>query len=264
MEIHVERMIPVHENRNTWNGFSELALYCHEDRIFLVASWLWPDKRWINRGLSVYRADWVFQLPPPGPGAQRNPLRLDACGFDLVFGEDVRPEVSQDVPVATSNGLAVALGPTFPQACSVIGLARDAVRFQVQPREDLQPGEVREIGGVVIVAPDGQAAREALAEGETPLPREAFEMQMGEANGYDPARGVYVITAQTSGTPEPPRGYRAGARFTIRNDGRPIKSSPDSSSRIRGPSSRTSRRRCSTASHSPSSPRRAWVCWTFR
>lgn len=221
VEIHVERMIPVHENRNTWNGSSELALCCHEDRIFVIASWLWPDERWINRGLYVYPVDHVFQLSPPGPGAQRDPLRLDACGFDLVFGEDARVESSQDLAVATTNGLALALGPTFPRACSVIGLAGNTVRFQVQPREDLQPGEVREIGGLVIVAPDGQAAREALEKETAPLPGEAFEMQMGEAGGYDPARGVYVITAQTAGTPEPPRGYRAGARFTIHNDGRP-------------------------------------------
>lgn len=221
VEMHVECMTPVDEASAAWRGAAELSFYCHEDRVYLVASWLWPDKKWVNRGCYVYPVDYVFQLQPPSPGAVRGPLRIDAGGFDMLLTKDVQLQFSQGVAVAATGGLALAFSATVPETCSLVGLPRHVIRFQVQPQEDFQPGGVCEAGGVVIVAPDSRAARRMLAEEARPLPREAFEMQMGEANGYDPARGVYVITAQTSGTPDPPRGYRAGARFRIRNDGRP-------------------------------------------
>jgi hypothetical protein len=59
--------------------------------------------------------------------------------------------------------------------------------------------------------------REALAGEADPLPASAFEMKMGQHLGFDPARGVYALTAQTSGTPDPPRGLRAGTRFVVHN-----------------------------------------------
>jgi hypothetical protein len=183
VELHVEQII-LRDGEGQWPGLAELSLYCHEDRVFIVASFLRPEGEWVNRGMYVY--------PTPK-------------------GRESCPEVAPErYGLSVERAETVGARGTVPEAFEQAEEGRTATTFVAADGTAWPAKEVREVGLCL-----GASA----AEG--PPPDERFEMQMGEALGYDEASGLFRIRAQTSGTPEPPRGLRAGARLTVRNDETP-------------------------------------------
>ena len=147
---------------------------------------------------------WVY-VYKPAPGHQTTPnLSPTAWGFDL----------------RKTPGPPLGAKGTVPVGQYVAESKLDRVSFSTRPQPpSLKPGDAVDIGGVIVIGPPA-AVRAALVDEVAPLPASAFAMKMGESVGFDPARGVYALTAQTSGTPDPPRGLRAGTHFTVRNTNR--------------------------------------------
>lgn len=218
VELHLENII-LRDAAGDWPGLGELSLFCHEDRVYVLAAFLCPQKEWINRGLYVYHA-------PPGrapcPPVSPTAFRIEFTHLPAAPGLVAQGVTALGAVVA--GGPALALRGTLPAGqpvpSPVLGSGPAAEAFTCRPADlPWPPGSVHEVGGMIAVAPTTAAAEAALAEEGHPLPATAFTMQMGQCAGYDPARGVYALTAVTSGTPEPPRSLRAGTRFRVRNDG---------------------------------------------
>lgn len=198
VELHLENII-LRDGTDEWPGLAELSLYCHEDRVYLLAAFLCSDKEWVNRGLYVYRAAEGHRACPA----------TAATGFG--FGIEELPAV---------NGPLV-VSPTVPVREARLGRQGASATIEAAAGDaPWLPGSAHEVGCMIGGASSPAATPELLAEEAAPLPPEAFAMTMGKCAGYDPARGVYALTAVTSGTPTPPRGLRGGTRFTVRNDGR--------------------------------------------
>lgn len=198
VELHLGNIV-LGDATGEWPGLAELSLYCHEDRVYLLAAFLCSDKEWVNRGLYVYRAPEGHRACPA--------VAATACGLGI-----------EELPAV---GGAVVVSPTVPAGQAQLIRRGAAATFEA-PAGDApwQPGSAHEVGCMLAITSSPAEARDVLAEGAAPLPAEAFTMATGTCGGYDLARGVYAMTAVTSGTPTPPRGLRAGTRFTVRNDGR--------------------------------------------
>lgn len=209
-ELHLENLVLADGDRE-WPGLAELSLYCHEDRVYLIAAFLLPTGEWVNRGLYVYRA----------VEGHRSPLAVSptALGLDLVGFQ--APTRSLALGCVVSGNTTVALRATTTEGSPQLRSAGGAVSLsRVATEVPWPPGTVQEVGLMLAPAPSVGAAAAILAAEATPLPTEAFRMEMGTCQGFDAARGVYALTAVTSGTPSPPRGLRAGTRFTVHNDSR--------------------------------------------
>jgi len=210
VELHLENVVLASDG-GEWPGLAELSLFCHEDRVYLLAAFICPKGEWVNRGLYVYRAtEGHRDYPPAAPATYGVDLRL--------AGADVPPQRYKEACIL-GGAPTVALCPTAP-ADRELASGRDRVTFSARAVDTpWQPGSAHEVGGVVIVTDSPQHAnRELDAEQVDPRPVR-FDVTIGEGGQYDPARGVYTLVAQTSGTPEPPRGLRAGTRYTVRNTG---------------------------------------------
>ena len=210
VELHLENLV-LAGDRDEWAGLAELSLFCQEDRVYLLAAFICADKEWVNRGLYVYPApEGHRDCPPVGPSAYGLSLGVDTghaaptlSTFDCVV--DGKPKLY--------------LRRTVPREAS-LRRANGAISAACQPvPESWQRGSAHEVGAMVAVGSGPTGSWFRPFEDGDPLPVTAFAMTMGQAVGFDPARGVYALTAQTSGTPEPPRGLRAGTRYTVRNTG---------------------------------------------
>jgi hypothetical protein len=210
VELHIENMI-LRDGTGDWPGIAELSLYCHEDRVYMVVAFLCQEKEWVNRGLYVYRAaEGHRACPAETPTACGLELTGLAGGARLVDGGAVAP-----------GARTLALRGTIPAGQTSPTLRDNAATFACRPTDTpWQPGSAHEVGGMLAVAASETQARAALDDEAHPLPAEAFTMTMGQCVGYAPERGVYALTAQTSGTPDPPRSLRAGTRYTLQGDGR--------------------------------------------
>jgi hypothetical protein len=192
VELHIEQIV-LRDGEDEWPGLAELSLYCHEDRVFVVAAFLRPEGKWVNRGMYVY--------PVPE-------------------GRPVCPEVAPrryGVKVTIPGGVGVRTA--FPAGSEQAVDGHVVSQYVANGGAPWQPNQAHEVGvclapSVFYHTPGGPPAFEPPAD-------DRFEMRMGEALGYDPATGLFRIRAQTSGTPEPPRSLRAGARYIVRNDDRP-------------------------------------------
>ena len=60
VELHLENVV-LTNGADAWPGLAELSLYCHEDRVYFVASFLRPAGEWVNRGLYP-----IFRTLPVG------------------------------------------------------------------------------------------------------------------------------------------------------------------------------------------------------
>jgi hypothetical protein len=197
VELHIENIILC--GVTDWPGLAEISLYCHEDRVYMVAAFLCQEKEWVNRGMYVYRAAEGHRACPAVAPVD--------CGFELTG-------------LARSRRM-LALRQTAPAGQAGPVVSEGTAVFSCRPTDTpWQPGSVHEVGGMIAVASSESEARAVLEDEGAPLPAGAFAMTMGQSAGYDPTRGVYSLTAQTSGTPEPPVGLRAGTRYTVSNDGR--------------------------------------------
>ncbi|NPV46381.1 MAG: hypothetical protein HPY69_05465 [Armatimonadetes bacterium] len=209
-ELHLENLV-LSDGDTAWPGLAELSLYCHEDRVYLVAAFLLPTGEWVNRGLYVYRA----------ADGHRSPAAVSptAMGLDVV-GLRARARAA-DAGCVVAGDPAVALRVTTTDGSPQLGLSDGAVSLSRMATElPWQPGAAQEVGIMLATASSADGAAAVLAAEAAPLPAQAFTMDMGTCQGYDAARGVYALTAVTSGTPSPPRGLRAGTRFTVHNDSR--------------------------------------------
>jgi len=185
VELHLEQII-LRDEAGEWPGLAELSLYCHEDRVFIVAAFLRPEGQWVNRGMYVYTV----------------PTGREAC-----------PEVAPSrYGVTVSCPGPVGVLPTSPAGGDQTLNGPTVSRYAGNDGAPWAANEAREVG--VCLAPATRGGPPAFE----PPPDERFEMTMGEALGYDRATGLFRIRAQTSGTPEPPRSLRAGARFRVHND----------------------------------------------
>lgn len=195
----------------TWPGLAELRLTCHESKLYLHARCLLPVGDWVNAGRFVYQRP---QGHPPAQVCSPTDARVI-----LRVGQ---PGVGGDGATIFGPGPCLAVVPTLPrnQALSPSAVGGDPAL--VVPIGDLpwSPGDVREAACVLLVAPDRSQVALALDVETHPLAREAFQMTTGECQGWDPRTGLYACRAQTSPTPEPPRGFRAGTAFSVRNDDR--------------------------------------------
>jgi len=132
-------------------------------------------------------------------------------------GREACPEVAPlRYGLSVSCPGPVGVLPTSPAGGDQTLNGPTVSRYVANDGAPWEPNQALEVGlclapSVVVHTPGGPPAFE-------PPPDDRFEMQMGEALGYDPATGLFRIRAQTSGTPEPPRSLRAGARFIVRND----------------------------------------------
>ena len=185
VEVHIEGIILADET-GQWPGLAELSLYCHEDRVFIVAAFLRPEGEWVNRGQYVYRT----------PESHRSCPTLDPKRLGL--------------SVTLSNN-PVTLHNTVPEGAQQAVDGRTTTVFS-EHDGTWDDDEARRVGCCIVFGNAGESP---------PLAAGAFEATMGEALGYEAATGLYRVRAQTSGTPEPPRGLLAGARYTVRNDATP-------------------------------------------
>jgi hypothetical protein len=210
VELHLENVL-LRAGGEAWPGLAEVSLFCHADRVYIVAAFIRPEGEWVNRGLCVYRA--------PADHRESPPLTPSTCGLGLGFAG--RSAMWGEAGLTVRGSPALAIRGTVPEDADIT-LGEKMVSMALTPTDiPWQPGSARDVGAVVIVADDERDAEVALAAEAGPLPASAFEARMGEVIGFDPARGVYGIRAQTSGTPEPPRGLQTGAHYTVRNDGKP-------------------------------------------
>jgi hypothetical protein len=192
VELHIEQIV-LRDGGEEWPGLAELSLFCHEDRVFATAAFIRPEGEWVNRGMYVYPV----------------PKERQAC-------PEVRPE-RYGLKVALLG--TVGVRTTFPEGVQHQVDGHAASESMPNDGAPWEPNQAHEVG--VCLAPAAfRLTRPALPEFEPP-PTDRWEMSMGEALGYDPAAGVFRIKAQTSGTPEPPRSLRAGARFIVHNDDLP-------------------------------------------
>jgi len=192
VELHIEQIV-LRDGEEGWPGLAELSLFCHEDRVFVTAAFIRPEGEWVNRGMYVY---------PVPKGRQ-------ACPEVRPWRYGVRVNIPGGVGVRT----------TFPEGSQQAVDGHTVSQYVANDGAAWQPNQAHEVGvclarSLSCHTPGGTPAFE-------PPPDDRWEMQMGEALGYDPAAGVFRIRAQTSGTPEPPRGLRAGAHYIVRNDDRP-------------------------------------------
>ena len=114
----------------------------------------------------------------------------------------------------------VAVRATVPGAAQLVA-SPGRIGVQWNPADvPWQPGGAHELGAALLFAPEVDTLRRSLTLEANPLAPAAFAMTMGRCLGYNPARGLYEVIAQTSPTDRPPRGLHAGARFTVKNDDR--------------------------------------------
>ncbi len=210
VELHIENIV-LRQGASEWPGLAELSLFCHEDRVYFLLALLAPNGQWVNRGLYVYEALEGHRQCPA--------VTVTRCGLGFGLASDAALPEMLPAGAVLNGPPALVFHPTTPLWKSIT-TDLGTVTITSPPREPLSPGGVFEVGGEVMVGLNRPGAERALADEIDPLPPEAFTMAMGQAAGFDPARGVYALTAQTSGTPEPPRGLRAGTRFTVRNTAR--------------------------------------------
>lgn len=210
VELHLENVV-LRDVAGSWPGLADVSLYCHEDRVYLVVAMLCPQKEWVNRGLYVYRAAEGHRACPPVSAA--------VFGFGLA-GLGGSATATPDGVIA-GRGPVVALRQTMPVGRPQMRASGGVATFERAASDSpWLPGSVHEIGAMLAFTASPARARDLLAAEAAPLPADAFTMSMGKCEGFDAERGVYCLTAVTSGTPSPPRGLRAGARFTVRGDGR--------------------------------------------
>lgn len=210
VELHLENII-LSDAAGAWPGLAEISLYCHEDRAYLVVAALCQEGEWVNRGMYVYRTPEDHRACPQ--------LSPGVLGFALSGLSGTARPCREGAVCGESSSLGLRM--TSPEGQAAPQLDGSAAVFELLPADTpWLPGSVHEVGGLAILAPTGAEAESRLIEEALPLPAEAFSMEMGDCVGYEPTKGLYELVAQTSGTPDPPRGLRAGTRFTIRNDQR--------------------------------------------
>jgi len=212
VELHIENIaLRSEEDEAAWPGLAELSLFCHIDRVYVLAAFVCPKREWVNRGQYVYRAPEGHRACPA--------VSPSECGFSLGLPASASP-LALPEGIIVPGPSPIALRPSVPSpGCKAVVGVSD-VAFSLAP-EDLpwQPGSSHETGAMVVIHNSVDAVRAALTHEARPLGADAFAMTMGQAPGFDPARGVYRLRAQTSGTPTPPRGLRAGAKYAVANDG---------------------------------------------
>ena len=208
VELHIENIV-LSDSAGPWPGLAEISLYCHEDRVYVVTAFICQDGEWVNRGLYVYRAPEAYRACPE--------VSPTSCGFELA-GLSATP-LALDAGAVVPGRPALALRTTVPSGQPAPTPSDHTAILQTRDTgTPWRPGSVHEVGAMVAIAPDIPQAELMLTRESAPLASDAFTMQMGQCEGYDPTRGVYALTAQTSGTPDPPRSLRAGARYTLRGD----------------------------------------------
>jgi hypothetical protein len=205
---------------NDWSGLAEVGLICHEDRVFIIIRYICQKGGWIlgDQRNFVYEAAEGHRSCP----AQR----VEQCSALIQWGtdrirmlhDDIRGIMECDgVPVAyrtipdDRGTLAIDFNPDKPHSLSFVS---------VPATSDWTPGFTHSFGFMLALAETTRQAEAILDDMEHPLAEDAIITTKGEFLGYDPLRGVYAFTAETSGTPDPPPGLRAGTRFTVRNDSR--------------------------------------------
>jgi len=218
VELCIENVV-LTDRGETWPGLVELRLTCHESKVYLHARCLLPTSDWVNAGRFVYRR-------PQGHPASLVCSPTDGrvilhVGQQAVAGAG-GPSTSLGAGPVFGAGPCLAIASTLPADGAISASADGNDAALMIPIGDLPwaPGAVREAACALLVAPDRSQAALGLDIENHPLAREALPTTMGECQGFDPRTGLYVFRAQTSPTPGPPRGFRAGAAFSVQNDDR--------------------------------------------
>ena len=195
---------------DTWPGLAELRATCHEDKVYLHLRFLLPTGAWINAGHFVYRR----------PEGHPEAVQCSPSDARLVMRLATWPVRDHDA-LALNAQPSLAMFATLPRDTGLTAVGEREVALGV-PVGDTPwvPGAVREAACVLLVAPDRKQATAALDLERHPLDASAFTATMGACEGFDPRTGLYQFRAQTSPTPEPPRGLRAGSAFSVANDAR--------------------------------------------
>jgi hypothetical protein len=195
----------------TWPGLAELHVTCQEQKVYVHVRFLLPVGEWVNAGRFVYRRPEGH--PPAGDCSPsrasvvvRTALQARSRAGGLILGRRPCLAAAAMLPEGRPDSLAAA---------------RQGLDLTVPVGETpWQPGAVREAAWAFLIAADPEQASLALDAERYPLPPQAFVTTMGQCDGFDPRTGLYVFRAQTSPTPEPPRGLRAGSAFAVTNDAR--------------------------------------------
>jgi len=195
----------------TWPGLAELHLTCQERKLYLHARFLLPSGEWINAGRFVYSR----------PQGHPTPVACSPSQAGVILS-------APRETISAGNGLLVGIHPcvgitaTLPQGGAVPLSAADGKLALSVPVGETPwtTGSAAEAAWAFVVAPNRTQAAAALDMERHPLAPEAFETTMGKRERFDPRTGLYVFRAQTSPTPEPPRGFRAGTSFAVSNDDR--------------------------------------------
>lgn len=210
IEVHLENLLLYSRDR-LWPGLGELTLYCHRDRVYGVASFIIPTGNgFVNRGL------YVYPTPPGHPAPE--PFSPTLAGFELTPAAMPRRLLTISRGAILEGDACVGVRHTVPEGAYAMPSAAGLQVCARPAASTWNPGDAWEIGGLILPGRDVPTIRQALDLEAAPLPSTAFSMEMGECAGFDPASGLYRLTAQTSGTPDPPPGLRAGTRFTVTND----------------------------------------------
>ncbi|MBI3923130.1 MAG: hypothetical protein HY318_17045 [Armatimonadetes bacterium] len=201
------------EGDQVWPGLVEVRLTCHGDKLYLHTRFLLPKGDWVNAGRFVYR-------PPTNHPAAEDESPTSA-GLLLDAGQ-LRVSATEE---AWTVGGAPSLGllPTLPSTRGTL-MCRDEGDLSLAlplGERPWKPGEAREAAVALVIAPNSRVASRLLHKEARPLPITAFETTKGRAEGYDPRTGLYAFRAETSPTPEPPRGLRAGTVVRVTNDSEP-------------------------------------------
>ena len=223
VEMYLENVVLASRQagRPQWSGLAEVGLFCHEDRVFVIGRFLCPDGQWLLSDLKhfVYEAAEGHRACPA--------TTVTDAGLEVLSGSaHLRYEAfEQDWGVMDGDGGAVGYAVRAPDWAVTIADPGSARAYGPQilltPNEATwPPGSAHGFGLVLAPARTSEEASAILQDVARPLPDEAIATTMGESLGYDRLRGVYRLTAQTSGTPDPPAGLRAGTAFAVRNDGR--------------------------------------------
>lgn len=216
VEMYVEGLIAADQDGRAWPGLIELGLYCQEDRVYAVMRIVAQDGRWVRS----YDGRIIYEAPEGHRACPSTQVDRTRIVVALGAGAHARPQDGEGL-VEWSSG---ALGYRFLSADGGPAEARpdrDALHNTFDgPDQLLRGGE--SLSYAVLLAPGTSpaVALRTLADAAAPLPPDAIHASKGKFDGYDALRGVYAFTAETSPTPTPSPGLRAGTEFAVTNDGR--------------------------------------------
>lgn len=195
---------------DTWPGLVELHVTCQETKAYFHARFLLPAGDWINVGR------WVYRRPQNHPQA----VACSPSDARVALRAASAPSPGNDAAFLGASP-CLAIVTTLPVGGAPRVEGRDI--FLAVPVGDTPwtPGVAREAACAFVVAPDREQAADAVDPERHPLDASAITTSMGQFDGFEPRTGLYVFRAQTSPTPDPPPGLRAGSHLAISNDARP-------------------------------------------